>query len=433
MIVDMTGNPFVVMTGDGIIRYVSGSIERVLGWPAAALPGRSMADFLRPDQLEMAVAVVAEIDERDRAGSGVPMVFALQRPDGETVWAEIGASPLLDVPGVDAIVLRLRPFDAQHHFDAFLDALLADEPLDVVLLAFARSTAEALEADGAVVHHGYDGEAFSATAGFGLPLSMLPADAGPWRDCVGVGTAIEVATADLPAEIAATAMSAGYQACWTVPVPHSLGIAPAALSVWRMEPGGPLLGHRTALARAARNVALALVRTAEHQRLRHLAGHDSLTGVANRAEFRDRLAHALAIGERDLAVAFCDLDDFKPVNDTYGHSAGDAVLVQVADRLRLSLRTGDELARVGGDEFTVLLRNVADAGAATHVTDRLLATVREPFDAPGDGKVQLGLSVGVALTSPGSTADELLAQADAALYEVKRAGGGAARVATPEV
>jgi diguanylate cyclase (GGDEF)-like protein len=105
------------------------------------------------------------------------------------------------------------------------------------------------------------------------------------------------------------------------------------------------------------------------------------------------------------------------------------VLVQVADRLRLSLRTGDELARIGGDEFTVLLRNVADADAAAHVADRLLATVRQPFDTPG-APVTLGLSVGVALTEPGSTADELLARADAALYEAKRAGGGRARVAT---
>jgi diguanylate cyclase (GGDEF)-like protein len=174
-------------------------------------------------------------------------------------------------------------------------------------------------------------------------------------------------------------------------------------------------------------VQLALVRTAEHQRLRHLAGHDALTGVANRAQFRDRLAHALAIGERDLAVAFCDLDGFKPINDTYGHRVGDTVLVAVADRLRLCLRTGDELARIGGDEFTVLLRNVPDAPAARHVADRLLAAVAEPFVADGD-EVMLGMSVGIALAAPGATADALLVAADEALYDVKRAGGGHAHV-----
>jgi diguanylate cyclase (GGDEF)-like protein len=170
------------------------------------------------------------------------------------------------------------------------------------------------------------------------------------------------------------------------------------------------------------------VRTAEHQRLRHLAGHDALTGVANRVEFRDRLAHALAIGERDLAVAFCDLDHFKPINDTYGHRGGDTVLVQVADRLRLSLRTGDELARIGGDEFTVLLRNVPDGATASAVADRLLATVSEPFQAGGD-PVTLGLSVGIALSGGDASAETLLARADEALYEAKRAGGLQARVA----
>jgi diguanylate cyclase (GGDEF)-like protein len=200
------------------------------------------------------------------------------------------------------------------------------------------------------------------------------------------------------------------------------------LSVWRRTKGAPLLGHRHALDRSARYVQLALVRTAEHQRLRHLAGHDALTGVANRAEFRDRLAHALAIGEQDIAVAFCDLDDFKPINDNYGHRVGDLVLVEVAERLRSRLRTGDELARIGGDEFTVLLRNVPDEAAARHVVDRLMSGLHEPF-AVEDDKVAIGLSVGIALSQPGMTADTLLERADEALYEVKRAGGGGACVA----
>jgi diguanylate cyclase (GGDEF)-like protein len=174
-------------------------------------------------------------------------------------------------------------------------------------------------------------------------------------------------------------------------------------------------------------VQLALVRTAEHQRLRHLAGHDALTGVANRGEFRQRLAEALAIGERDLAVAFCDLDGFKAVNDTYGHTRGDGVLVDVADRLRASLRLGDELARMGGDEFTVLLRNVPDPEAANHVVERLLAAVRDPFEVDG-GEVALGLSIGIALAVPDSTAESLLDRADEALYAVKRGGGSGALV-----
>jgi len=188
-----------------------------------------------------------------------------------------------------------------------------------------------------------------------------------------------------------------------------------------------LNGHRQVFDRSLSYVQLALVRNAEHQRLLHLAGHDALTGVANRTQFRARLAAALAIGERDLAVAFCDLDGFKAVNDTFGHIRGDAVLVDVAGRLRSSLRSGDEMARMGGDEFTVLLRNVVDAAGANHVVDRLLGALREPMLVDG-AEVPLGLSIGVALAGPESTADSLLARADEALYAVKRAGGGAALV-----
>ncbi|HEV3227488.1 MAG TPA: GGDEF domain-containing protein [Acidimicrobiales bacterium] len=215
-----------------------------------------------------------------------------------------------------------------------------------------------------------------------------------------------------------------------MPIPLSKGLAPAVLSVWRNSDGPLLIGHRHALDRSAQYVQLALVRAAEHQRLRHLAGHDALTGVANRPEFRDRLATALAIGEHDLAVAFCDLDDFKPINDNYGHRVGDVVLVEVATRLRGCLRAGDELARIGGDEFTVLLRNVPDEAAARHVADRLLAAVRDPFIVEGE-PVRIGLSVGIALTEPGASADHLLERADAALYEVKRAGGQGAHISTP--
>jgi diguanylate cyclase (GGDEF)-like protein len=187
-------------------------------------------------------------------------------------------------------------------------------------------------------------------------------------------------------------------------------------------PEAPLLGHRTALTEAAGYVELALVRTAEHQRLLHLVGHDSLTGVANRAGFLDRLAHALAIGEADLAVAFCDLDGFKQINDRYGHATGDDVLVQVADRLRGTLRTGDELARMGGDEFTVVWRRISDAAGAEQVAQRLLAALEEPFIVPG-GTAELGLSVGITLATTGATADSLLLAADAALYESKQTGG----------
>ncbi|MCU1379650.1 MAG: hypothetical protein JWN29_2633, partial [Acidimicrobiales bacterium] len=119
---------------------------------------------------------------------------------------------------------------------------------------------------------------------------------------------------------------------------------------------------------------------------------------------------------------FCDLDGFKQINDRYGHATGDDVLVQVADRLRGTLRTGDELARMGGDEFTVVWRGISDAAGAEQVAQRLLAALAEPFIVPG-GTAQLGLSIGITLATTGATADSLLLAADAALYESKQTGG----------
>lgn len=421
LIVDRTAYPFVVIGVDGEIRFASETVGRILGWANDELVGRNMADLLLPEDLERAAEAIAEIEAFDRQGSGVPMVFGVQRGDGTVGWLEIGAMPLLDVPGIDAIVLRLRPCDAQQGYDRFLDSLLADQPLEEVLAELAWSIVHTLDAQGAVVHHGFDGSAFAGAAGVGAPLAALALDRGPWCEAARTGDVAHRSVAKLDAAVIAAA--GDLRACWTVPVLAD-GVAAAALSVWRETPGPPLIGHRIQLERAARSVELALVRTAEHSRLRHLAGHDALTGVANRSQFRDRLASALAIGERDLAVAFCDLDGFKPVNDTWGHQAGDAVLVEVAERFQRLIRTGDELARVGGDEFTVLLRNVSDETAAHEVAERLHAAVRDPFTVAG-GEVKLGVSVGVAMLSSATTAESLLARADEALYAVKRAGGGA--------
>jgi diguanylate cyclase (GGDEF)-like protein/PAS domain S-box-containing protein len=421
LIVARTANPFVVIGVDGEIRYASETVNRILGWENHELVGRNMADLLLPEDLERAAEAIAEIDAFDREGAGVPMVFGVQRGDGTVGWLEIGAMPMLGVPDIDAIVLRLRPCDAQQGYDRFLDALVADQPLDEVLTTLAWSITHSLDAQGTVVFHGFDGSAFASAAGVGVPLDVLALDHGPWCEAAATGEPAHRSVAKLDAAVSAAA--GDLRACWTVPV-QAEGVAAAALSVWRETPGPPLIGHRIQLERAARSVELALVRTAEHSRLRHLAGHDALTGVANRSQFRDRLASALAIGERDLAVAFCDLDGFKPVNDTFGHQAGDAVLVEVAERFQRLIRTGDELARVGGDEFTVLLRNVSDETAAHEVAERLHAAVRDPFTVAG-AEVKLGVSVGVAMLSCGTTAETLLARADEALYAVKRAGGGA--------
>ncbi|MGN6331158.1 MAG: putative bifunctional diguanylate cyclase/phosphodiesterase [Motilibacteraceae bacterium] len=165
-------------------------------------------------------------------------------------------------------------------------------------------------------------------------------------------------------------------------------------------------------------------RAALEERLAHQAFHDPLTGLANRVLFGDRLAHALERrGSGDVAVLFCDLDDFKAVNDGLGHAAGDQVLVAVAQRLRESVRGGDTIARFGGDEFAVLLADVRLADAEASATR--LAEALAPGVVVEGVEVSVGASVGIALGHPGTdTAEALLRNADVAMYLSKGRRGG---------
>ena len=162
--------------------------------------------------------------------------------------------------------------------------------------------------------------------------------------------------------------------------------------------------------------------------LRHQALHDPLTGLANRVLFVDRLSHALVRRQRatGLAVLFVDLDDFKAVNDTLGHAAGDELLRLVAERLAGVLRAEDTACRIGGDEFACLLEN-ADRERAERVAKRILATLAEPF-VLGDRVATLTASIGVASRDTliqgdaQQTADEMLRDADTAMYVAKARG-----------
>ena len=174
----------------------------------------------------------------------------------------------------------------------------------------------------------------------------------------------------------------------------------------------------------ANTLATALARLAGEERMRHEAVHDPLTGLANRTLLRDRLEHALARSERDeemaTGVLFVDLDNFKQVNDAYGHAAGDAVLVELGRRLKTAVRPADTVARLGGDEFVVVCEEV-DAETALALGRRLEAAIREPLEVGGVTH-SLTASIGIALgrTDP----DALLGDADTAVYEAKAAGRG---------
>jgi diguanylate cyclase (GGDEF)-like protein len=175
-----------------------------------------------------------------------------------------------------------------------------------------------------------------------------------------------------------------------------------------------------------------------NEELKKQAFLDSLTRLPNRLLFEDRLRHALALSERAgerggerrqprLAVLFIDLDGFKPVNDSYGHAAGDAVLKETARRLLSAARDSDTVARVGGDEFLLLMEDLTGLPDAITLARRLVEVLARPFDIAGQ-QIAISASVGVVLHPDHGAPDKLIAHADAAMYAAKRAGGNTCAV-----
>ena len=176
-------------------------------------------------------------------------------------------------------------------------------------------------------------------------------------------------------------------------------------------------------------------RTALEAQLAHQAFHDALTGLANRTLFHDRVEHALVRAQRShggVTAMFIDLDEFKDVNDSLGHGAGDQLLTTIAARLLDATRGSDTVARLGGDEFAVLLENLRDEDEVLVVVNRVQQAIRRPV-ALGATTVTVGASIGVASARSGDGVEELLRNADVAMYEAKRCGKGQFTVFEPSM
>jgi len=270
-----------------------------------------------------------------------------------------------------------------------------------------------------------------------------------WSASVGFGILISLASGDwvvaMLASLSAAAMVGGI--CFRNFSAPRLAGTMILLSLGPIVPGAALAGepllfivfmqvplYLTAMTVAAFRLNKMLVATMRAERENgHLAHHDTLTGLRNRAGFVAALNAKLtasAGAARPFALLFFDLDNFKPVNDTYGHAAGDQVLILTAERLRRALPETAVIARLGGDEFVVLVNGVT-ADQALTVGQRIIQTVTMPYQLAGGISAQVGVSVGIAVSPEhGTEAEQLLAAADAALYEAKSEGKARCRMAS---
>ncbi|UWU79994.1 GGDEF domain-containing protein [Bradyrhizobium huanghuaihaiense] len=260
-----------------------------------------------------------------------------------------------------------------------------------------------------------------------------------WSASVGFGAIASLASGDwvvaMLASLSAAAMVGGI--CFRNFGAPRLAGTMILLSLGPIIPGAALAGeplfyivylqvpmYLAAMTAAAFRLNRMLIATMRAERENsHRAHHDALTGLLNRAGLVEALGTRLAArGEPSFAVMFFDLDNFKPINDTFGHAAGDEVLKAVAARVRRVLPDGTVVARMGGDEFVVLLDGVAPE-MARETGHRLIAEVAASYELSGEVRAGVGASVGIAM-SPDHGADvaDLLAVADAALYEAKSGG-----------
>ena len=383
--------------GRPVLLYISPQVEALAGYPAADWLERS--DFWRsrvhPDDIDR---VLAAQRRRYYHGESYDMEYRVIRADNSALWVwdvdaplQPGRGVLVDVTERHAIAERLRGSEA-----LFRNVVTT---LDEGLLV--------LGSDGRVIDANP-----SASRVLGLPADELVGTDGWWA-------ALDARHADGSPITPLTSPGASVRA-------EGEGVRDIVMSITRpdgeqrwvtvnyqpMPPDSLLLSFRDVT-----------VQRAAEQALLHQALHDPLTGLPNRQLLLDRLDLALkAAGRREqlVAVLFCDLDDFKAINDTLGHQAGDELLALLAPRLDALTRDADTLARFGGDEFVVLCPDIVDPEDARSVAERMLDVLREPLELPSSGTTHhITASIGIAVADPSQAADDVLRDADAAMYEAK--------------
>ena len=404
---------------DGRWHYVSPQIEHVLGFtPAQWLADPTLwAQRIHPDDRERILRGEAANATTPRSGSRV-WEYRMVGADGREVW-------ILDDEAVTQVNAEGRPTLVQ---GVLLDiterkgveeALRVSEEQTRLIIETASYAFVGMDADGQIAawnQHATSTFGWTREEALGQRLSdlIIPPDS---RIAHQHGLEHYLATGEGPILSKRVEVNALHRDGREFPV---------ELTIWPVRSNGTVRFNAL--------VDDITVRKQLEGQLRHQALHDALTGLPNRILFSDRLQHALDRAKADptlkLGVFFVDLDDFKTVNDSLGHTAGDELLSAVADRLRGSIRPEDTAARLGGDEFAVLIEDGV-GGEPSAVASRLLEHLSRPFEI--DGKpVSVRASVGVGLSGPdGSTPDELLRNADLAMYLAKARGKNRHELYTP--
>lgn len=392
-------DPVVAVGPDLALIWGNHAAERRFGWRLDELRGRRLDAMLHPDDHATAVLSMASVGDKE---VGTAVEVRLLDRTGDYGWFEVRGASWADGPEGSVVVVLRETTDRRRW-----EVAAGDEQVLSAVVDAAPTLLLLLEPDGTI-----RGANRALTRSLGRPLEGTLGR--PLGELVVDGDRAMVADRIAVAAGSRTAvrLEAGFQTADGEVVPMSLTLVDLTADQ----------AVRGLVAAASDITSLVVARTELH----HLANHDGLTGLPNRTSLLVHLETRLAGARRgDTTLLFGDVDGLKPVNDRYGHRAGDAVLVEVAARLRSVLRPGDFVARVSGDEFVIVLPTVA-AELVRDVVRRIERVLAEPVVLPDGTRVAVSMSVGAATTEATVDADELLATADAAMYVAKRERASAA-------
>ena len=392
---------------EGRTTWTNDVLRHALGYSADELAAMSFAEFTHPDEIEASLDSFAQMVAGKIDGFAMEQRFICK--DGGILWVALTMSLVAEADGKPSYAIGVtRETTEGHLLESGPRAVEQRSPLQVERVPAIVYVAE----PGPNGRWLYVSPQIEHILGFSADEWM--ADPGLWLKQLHPHDRAETVSTEerllMPGH-EDTTYSETYRLL------HRTGatvwLRDDAMALWDQE--GRATWHGV-LVNVTREKQL-------EERLEHLAFHDPLTGLPNRQLFHDRVGHALGRRKRgEMAVLFIDLDNFKTVNDSFGHACGDEVIVAVADRLRSCARSEDTAARIGGDEFALLLEDMP-AVQVNGLAERVLAALgNTPVEFSGRATT-IGASIGIAVAGSGATTETLLRNADLAMYQAKIRGG----------